>query len=92
VDVEFEITTNAPSTTIKNLQSPDAADTIESAVPDLGITIVVGPAWVATEAPTPCRPCMTQADCDGSEICVVPTARRGLRFGSIQQEGCCRAR
>merc|ERR1719174_758950 len=45
-----------------------------------------------TPAHTPCRPCMTQSDCDGSEICEFPSARRGLRFGSIQQEGCCHAR
>ena len=45
----------------------------------------------STPEPT-CRPCMTQSDCDGTEFCEVLSARRGLRFGSIQQEGCCRAR
>ena len=42
-----------------------------------------------TPALTPCRPCTTETDCDESEICDGPSARRGLRFG-IQQEGCCR--
>ena len=42
-----------------------------------------------TPALTPCRPCTTKTDCDESEICDGPSARRGLRFG-IQQEGCCR--
>ena len=42
-----------------------------------------------TPALTPCRSCTTKTDCDESEICDGPSARRGLRFG-IQQEGCCR--
>ncbi len=42
-----------------------------------------------TPALTPCQPCTTKTDCDESEICDGPSARRGLRFG-IQQEGCCR--
>ena len=42
-----------------------------------------GPTAEPTPAPTPCRPCTTKEDCDEFEICNVPSARRGLRFGSI---------
>ena len=69
-----------------NIQRADAVVVADTLAPTPGPT--PGP----TPAHTPCRPCMAQSDCDGSEICEFPSARRGLRFGSIQQEGCCHAR
>ena len=46
-----------------------------------------------TTKATSCRQCMDNAGCAASEACVFESGGgRRLRFGSIQQEGCCQAR